>query len=58
MAWAVDALARGLLDNGIKKGDRVGVFLGNNSTYACLQWATAKVCVFAENPPLVFGVTG
>lgn len=40
---AVDALARGLLEQGIKKGDRVGVFLGNNSTYACLQWATAKV---------------
>ena len=43
MGRGVDALARGLLHQGVKKGDRVGVFLGNNSTYACLQWATAKV---------------
>lgn len=39
----VDALARGLLGMGLKKGDRVGVFLGNGSAYAMLQWATAKV---------------
>lgn len=39
----VDALSRGLLQMGIRKGDRVGAFLGSNSTYAMLQWATAKV---------------
>lgn len=48
MGEAVDALARGLLKMGVKKGDRVGVFLGNGSAYATLQWATAKVRLNAE----------
>ncbi|KAM0789891.1 hypothetical protein ACM66B_006734 [Microbotryomycetes sp. NB124-2] len=39
----VDALARGLLKQGVEKGDRVGVFLGNGSAYALLQWALAKI---------------
>lgn len=55
----VVALARGLLRAGIKyvsgsrlrctlipfgrRGDRVAVFSQNNSSYAALQWATAKV---------------
>ncbi|KAM0746277.1 acetyl-CoA synthetase-like protein [Meredithblackwellia eburnea MCA 4105] len=39
----VEALAKGLLKMGLKKGDRIGVFLGNGSAYAALQWATAKV---------------
>ncbi|KAL8291510.1 hypothetical protein RQP46_002488 [Phenoliferia psychrophenolica] len=39
----VDALARGMLAMGLKKGDRVGVFLGNGSAYAMMQWASAKV---------------
>ncbi|KAI0371268.1 acyl-CoA synthetase [Pilatotrama ljubarskyi] len=39
----IQALARGLLDLGVKKGDRVGVIMGNNSAYACLQWACASV---------------
>ncbi|KAL6306088.1 acyl-CoA synthetase [Sparassis latifolia] len=39
----VQALARGLLDLGVKKGDRVGVLMGNNSAYACMQWACARV---------------
>lgn len=43
MADQVDALARGLLKMGLSKGDRVGAYLGNGSTYALLQWATAKV---------------
>ncbi|EIW55520.1 acyl-CoA synthetase [Trametes versicolor FP-101664 SS1] len=39
----IQALARGLLDLGVKKGDRVGVIMGNNSAYACLQWACASI---------------
>jgi hypothetical protein len=39
----VDQLARGMLEMGIRKGDRVGVFMLNCSSYAALQWATAKV---------------
>lgn len=39
----VDRLARGLLAMGLRKGDRVAVYLGNGSSYALLQWATAKV---------------
>ncbi|PIL27690.1 transporter [Ganoderma sinense ZZ0214-1] len=39
----VQALARGLLGMGVKKGDRVGVIMGNNSAYACLQWACASI---------------
>ncbi|KAI0711385.1 acyl-CoA synthetase [Earliella scabrosa] len=39
----IQALARGLLDLGVQKGDRVGVIMGNNSAYACLQWACASI---------------
>lgn len=39
----VTALARGLLAMGVTKGDRVGVIMGNNSAYAMLQWACARV---------------
>lgn len=39
----IRALARGLLGMGIKKGDRVGVIMGNNSAYAMLQWACASI---------------
>ncbi|EGO29430.1 hypothetical protein SERLADRAFT_412932 [Serpula lacrymans var. lacrymans S7.9] len=39
----IDALARGLLSMGIEKGDRVAVIMGNNSAYATLQWACARV---------------
>ncbi|KAF9459754.1 hypothetical protein BDZ94DRAFT_1380660 [Collybia nuda] len=38
-----NALARGLLGMGVKKGDRVGVVMGNNSAYAMLQWACASI---------------
>ncbi|KAH9077898.1 acetyl-CoA synthetase-like protein [Lactarius deliciosus] len=38
----INALARGLIGLGVKKGDRVGVIMGNTSTYAMLQWACAK----------------
>ncbi|TBU61090.1 acyl-CoA synthetase [Dichomitus squalens] len=39
----IQALARGLLSMGVEKGDRVGVIMGNNSAYACLQWACASI---------------
>ncbi|KAF9523259.1 acyl-CoA synthetase [Crepidotus variabilis] len=39
----IGALARGLIGMGVKKGDRVGVIMGNNSSYAMLQWACASV---------------
>ncbi|KAH8110335.1 acetyl-CoA synthetase-like protein [Phellopilus nigrolimitatus] len=50
LAWSfeefnrhIEALARGLLLLGVKKGDRVGVVMGNNSAYASLQWACAGI---------------
>ncbi|KAG8216445.1 hypothetical protein J3R82DRAFT_6551 [Butyriboletus roseoflavus] len=39
----IQALARGLVSLGVKKGDRVAVVMGNNSSYALLQWACASV---------------
>lgn len=39
----INATARGLISLGVKKGDRVGVIMGNNSAYALLQWACASV---------------
>ncbi|KAF9447142.1 acetyl-CoA synthetase-like protein [Macrolepiota fuliginosa MF-IS2] len=41
----IRALARGLLILGVKRGDRVGVVMGNNSAYAMLQWACASIGV-------------
>ncbi|KAF8553800.1 acyl-CoA synthetase [Imleria badia] len=39
----IHALARGLVSLGVQKGDRVAVVMGNNSSYALLQWACASV---------------
>ncbi|PCH44870.1 acetyl-CoA synthetase-like protein [Wolfiporia cocos MD-104 SS10] len=39
----IQALARGLLGLGVKKGGRVAVLMGNNSAYASLQWACASI---------------
>ncbi|KAG6861288.1 hypothetical protein C0995_001842 [Termitomyces sp. Mi166 len=39
----INSLARGLLGMGVQKGDRVGVVMGNNSSYAMLQWACAHI---------------
>ncbi|KAJ7637134.1 hypothetical protein FB45DRAFT_789374 [Roridomyces roridus] len=39
----INALSRGLLRMGVRKGDRVGVLMGNNSSYAMLQWAAAHI---------------
>lgn len=43
MDEVVEACARGLEGLGLRKGDRVGVFLGNGAAYAVLQWACARV---------------
>lgn len=39
----INALARGLLSMGVQPGDRVGVIMGNNSSYAMLQWSCASI---------------
>ncbi|KAI0691011.1 hypothetical protein BC835DRAFT_1407357 [Cytidiella melzeri] len=39
----VNALARDLVGLGVRKGDRVGVIMGNNSAYAMLKWACASI---------------
>ncbi|KAF9332380.1 Fatty-acid-CoA ligase [Linnemannia elongata] len=38
----VDRLCRGLYDSGLRKGDRLAVWMPNNSGWATLQYATAK----------------
>ncbi|KAF9017519.1 acetyl-CoA synthetase-like protein [Hymenopellis radicata] len=43
LIWCIKACARGLLEMGVVKGDRVGVVMGNNSAYAILQWACASI---------------
>ncbi|MGW6695462.1 AMP-binding protein [Rhodococcus sp. NPDC054953] len=39
----VDAIAAGLLDRGVAKGDRVGIWAPNCPEWAIVQYATAKV---------------
>jgi fatty-acyl-CoA synthase len=48
LTWAqlvaeVDALAQGLLDDGVVKGDRVGMWAPNQAQWTLTQFATAKV---------------
>ncbi|THA56598.1 AMP-binding protein [Streptomyces sp. A1136] len=43
LAADVDALALGLLDLGITKGDRVGVWAPNRPEWTLVQYATAKI---------------
>jgi fatty-acyl-CoA synthase len=45
----VDALAVGLLDAGIEKGDRVGIWAPNCAQWTLLQYATAKVGAILVN---------
>ncbi|MFE2283995.1 AMP-binding protein [Streptomyces sp. NPDC059443] len=42
-AAGVDALALGLLDLGIVKGDRVGIWAPNRAEWTFLQYATARI---------------
>ncbi|KAF9330148.1 Fatty-acid-CoA ligase [Podila minutissima] len=48
----VDRVARGLFDLGLRKGDRLAVWMPNNSAWATLQYATAKngVILVTLNP--------
>ncbi len=39
----MNALARGLLADGIEKGDRVGIWSPNRAEWTLTQYATAKV---------------
>ncbi|MER7466124.1 AMP-binding protein [Streptomyces sp. NPDC097981] len=43
LAADVDALALGLLDLGIAKGDRVGIWAPNRAEWTLVQFATAKI---------------
>ncbi len=45
----VDELARGLLDLGIAKGDRVGIWSPNNAEWVIVQYATAKIGAILVN---------
>jgi fatty-acyl-CoA synthase len=45
----VDALALGLLDAGVAKGDRVGIWAPNCSPWTLLQYATAKIGAILVN---------
>jgi fatty-acyl-CoA synthase len=45
----VDELARGLLELGIEKGDRVGIWSPNCAEWVLLQYATAKVGAILVN---------
>ncbi|KAI1312665.1 Fatty-acid-CoA ligase [Mortierella claussenii] len=38
----VDSLCRGLYASGLRKGDRLAIWMPNNSAWATLQYATAK----------------
>src|SRR5438270_6412686 len=46
---AVDRLAGGLLANGLRQGDRVGVWGPNRAEWTLVQYATAKVGVILVN---------
>ncbi|MFG2981848.1 AMP-binding protein [Streptomyces sp. NPDC048258] len=43
LAADVDALALGLLDLGISKGDRVGIWAPNRAEWTLVQYATARI---------------
>src|SRR6516165_1396823 len=45
----VDALALGLLGDGVAKGDRVGIWAPNMAEWTLLQYATAKIGAILVN---------
>ncbi|HSP39095.1 MAG TPA: AMP-binding protein [Frankiaceae bacterium] len=49
LAAEVDLLARGLLDLGLTRGDRVGIWSPNNVEWLLLQYATAKLGILLVN---------
>lgn len=46
---AVDALATGLLDRGVRTGDRVGIWAPNCAEWFLVQYATAKIGAILVN---------
>ena len=48
-AETIDALAYGLLQQGIVKGDRVGIWSPNRSEWVVTQYATAKIGAILVN---------
>ena len=46
---AVDVVARGLLDLGVEKGDRVGIWSPNTYEWVLVQYATAKIGAILVN---------
>lgn len=51
----VDALALGLLAEGISKGDRVGIWSPNNPEWTLVQYATAKIGAILVNINPAYG---
>ena len=49
LAYRVRAVARGLLRLGLRKGDRVGVWMPNNAEWTVTQLATAAVGMVLVN---------
>ncbi|GLY69164.1 AMP-binding protein [Amycolatopsis taiwanensis] len=49
LAAEVDALALGLLESGIAKGDRVGIWAPNRAEWTLIQYATAKIGAILVN---------
>ncbi|HEX2299112.1 MAG TPA: AMP-binding protein, partial [Pseudonocardiaceae bacterium] len=45
----VDVLATGLLDAGLRKGDRVGIWAPNRAEWTLVQYATAKIGTILVN---------
>ncbi|MCW3012042.1 MAG: AMP-binding protein [Solirubrobacterales bacterium] len=49
LAGRIDRLAAGLLDAGIEKGDRVGIWAPNCAEWVLVQYATAKIGAILVN---------
>ncbi len=55
LAAEVDALALGLLDSGVAKGERVGIWAPNCAMWAMVQYATAKIGAILVNINPAYG---
>jgi fatty-acyl-CoA synthase len=55
LAEDVDALAAGLLDLGIAKGERVGIWSPNRAEWTLIQYATAKIGAILVNINPAYG---
>ena len=58
LAADVDALALGLLEMGMSKGDRVGIWAPNCAEWVYTQYATAKIGAMAAQLDSVKQLTG